>query len=166
MRNSDLKPPIYDLNSEVIFNVKNIMQMLPHRYPFQMVDKIIHLDENSVTGIKNVTINEPYFQGHFPTEPVMPGVLQVESMVQTGGVLVLNTVPDPDLYLTYFLGIDDCRFKKKVVPGDTLILHSVLLSPIKLGIAKMHAQAFVGTQLVSEAVLVAQIVKQKDLSHK
>lgn len=160
MRNIDSKPPSYDPNAEVVFNAKNIMKMLPHRYPFQMVDKIVHLDESSVTGIKNVTINEPYFQGHFPTEPVMPGVLQVEAMVQTGGVLVLNMVPNPELYLTYFLGINDCRFKKKVVPGDTLVIHSILLSPIKLGIAKMHAQAFVGTHLVSEAVLIAQIIKE------
>ncbi|MBW8049032.1 MAG: bifunctional UDP-3-O-[3-hydroxymyristoyl] N-acetylglucosamine deacetylase/3-hydroxyacyl-ACP dehydratase [Cytophagales bacterium] len=147
-------PPILDINQ--------ISKTLPHNYPFRLVDKIIHLDEKSVVGVKNVTINEPFFQGHFPGNPIMPGVLQVEAMAQTGGILVLNTVPDPENYWTYFLGIDSCRFKKMVVPGDTIIFRCELTNPIKRGIAKMHGQAFVADKLVCEAFLMASIVKKSD----
>ena len=155
------KVPLYDPTSPPIRDIKQIMRMLPHRYPFQMVDKIIHLDAQSVTGIKNVTINEPFFQGHFPGEPIMPGVLQVEAMAQAGGVLALNTVPDPENYLTYFLAIDECRFRKMVVPGDTLVLHCELLADIKRGIVKMQGGVFVGQALTCEATMMAQIVKQQ-----
>jgi UDP-3-O-[3-hydroxymyristoyl] N-acetylglucosamine deacetylase/3-hydroxyacyl-[acyl-carrier-protein] dehydratase len=154
--------PIYDPNLEPILDIKRITKMLPHRYPFQLVDKITHLDKRTVTGIKNVTINEPFFQGHFPNNPVMPGVLQIEAIVQTGGVLVLSGVPDPENYSTYFLAIENCRFRKMVVPGDTLIMHCELLSEVKRGIVKMRGRAFVGNKLACEAIMTAQIVKQTE----
>ena len=154
--------PTYDPNQEPILDIKKITKMLPHRYPFQLVDKIIQLDKRTVTGIKNVTINEPFFQGHFPNNPVMPGVLQVEALVQTGGVLVLSTVPDPENYATYFLAIEQCRFRKMVLPGDTLIMHCELISEIKRGIVKMRGRAFVGNKLACEATLTAQIVKKNE----
>jgi UDP-3-O-[3-hydroxymyristoyl] N-acetylglucosamine deacetylase / 3-hydroxyacyl-[acyl-carrier-protein] dehydratase len=154
--------PQYDPNAPAVRDIRQIARMLPHRYPFQMVDKIIYLDEKSVTGIKNVTINEPFFQGHFPDTPIMPGVLQVEALAQTGGVLVLNTVPDPEKYLTYFLGIDECRFRKMVVPGDTLVLHCELLADIKQGFSKMKGRVFVGNQLTCEAIMLAQIAKKPE----
>lgn len=152
--------PPYAPNAPAVRDIKHIIRMLPHRYPFQMVDKIIHLDAQSVTGIKNVTINEPFFQGHFPGNPIMPGVLQVEALAQTGGVLVLSTVPDPENYLTYFLGIDECRFRKIVVPGDTLVLHCALLSEIKRGFSKMQGRVFVGEHLACEAIMLAQIARK------
>ncbi len=144
----------------VVKDIEQITRMLPQRYPFQMIDKIIHLDEKNVTGIKNVTINEPFFQGHFPGKPIMPGVLQLEALAQTGGILVLNTVPDPENYLTYFLSVDKCRFRKRVVPGDTLVIQGELMTDIKRGFAKMKGQAFVGKELACEAIIMAQIVKQ------
>ena len=154
-----LEVPSYDPTAS-LQDIKQITKTLPHRYPFQMVDKIIHLDGGSVTGVKNVTINEPFFQGHFPGEPIMPGVLQVEALAQTGGILVLNTVPDPENYLSYFLGIDECRFRKMVTPGDTLVLHCELLAEVKRGFSKMKCGAFVGQELTCEAVLMAQIAKR------
>lgn len=147
-------------HSTVVRDIEQITRILPQRYPFQMVDKIIHLDTKSVIGIKNVTINEPFFQGHFPNKPVMPGVLQLEALAQTGGILVLNTVPDPENYLTYFLSVDKCRFRKRVVPGDTLALHGELITEIKRGFAKMKGQVFVDKELACEAIIMAQIVKQ------
>lgn len=153
--------PIYNPTDTPVRNIKQITRMMPHRYPFQLLDKIIYLDAKSVTGIKNVTINEPFFQGHFPDNPIMPGVLQVEALAQTGGVLVLNTVPDPENYLTYFLGIDACRFRKIVVPGDTLMLHCELLADIKRGFAKMQGRVFVNKQCTCEATMLAQIAKKE-----
>ncbi|TGE20063.1 bifunctional UDP-3-O-[3-hydroxymyristoyl] N-acetylglucosamine deacetylase/3-hydroxyacyl-ACP dehydratase [Hymenobacter elongatus] len=152
--------PSYDPSREPVLDINQISQILPHRYPFLLIDKVIHLDANTVTSIKNVTINEPFFPGHFPGNPVMPGVLQIEAMAQTGGILVLNTVPDPENYWTYFLGIENCRFRKKVVPGDTIIFRCHLLSPIKRGIAKMKGQAFVNGKIVMEAEMSAAIVRK------
>ncbi|MCC5919424.1 MAG: bifunctional UDP-3-O-[3-hydroxymyristoyl] N-acetylglucosamine deacetylase/3-hydroxyacyl-ACP dehydratase [Cyclobacteriaceae bacterium] len=148
----ETKPPIYDINA--------ISKILPHSYPFLLLDKVIHLDDTTVVGIKNVTMNEPFFMGHFHKNPVFPGVLQIESMAQTGGILVLNTVPDPENYWTYFLGIEKTRFKKMVLPGDTIKIKCTLLAPIKRGIAKMQGEAYVGNQLVCEATMTASIVRK------
>ena len=148
------KAPVYDTNQ-----IKNI---LPHRYPCLLVDRIFHISEDSIAGIKNVTTNEPFFQGHFPSEPVMPGVLIVEAMAQCGGILVLSTVEDPENYSTYFLRIDNVRFKQKVVPGDTLHFEVQHIEPLRRGMATMQGKAFVGSKLVCEATIMAQIVKNKE----
>lgn len=152
--------PKYDPSQTPVMDINQVSAILPHRYPFLLIDKIIHLDNTSVTGIKNVTMNEFFFQGHFPDNPVMPGVLQVEVMAQIGGILVLNTVPDPENYWTYFLGIDNFRFRKMVLPGDTLIIKCELTVPIKRGIAKMYGKAYVGENLVCEGAMTASIVKR------
>lgn len=154
--------PHYDPSQPPVLDVNQIYQALPHAYPFRLVDKIIYIDEHSVAGVKNVTINEPFFQGHFPGNPVFPGVMQIEAMAQTGGILMLNTVPDPQNYWTYFLSVESCRFRKLVVPGDTIIFKCELLAPIKRGIAKMQGQAFVAGNLVCEAVMSASIVKKEN----
>lgn len=155
------KIPLYNASEEPLIDINEVKRRLPHRYPFLMVDKVIHLDEKSVVGIKNVTVNEPFFVGHFPDEPVMPGVLQIEAAAQVGGILVLGTVPDPENYSTYFLKIDKVKFKRKVIPGDTLIIKVDLLEPIRRGIAIVFAEVFVGNQLAMEGELMAQIVKTK-----
>jgi UDP-3-O-[3-hydroxymyristoyl] N-acetylglucosamine deacetylase/3-hydroxyacyl-[acyl-carrier-protein] dehydratase len=153
--------PVFDLNKEPLMDVNKIMSMLPHRPPFLLVDKILELSDSHVVGLKNVTMNEPFFVGHFPGAPVMPGVLQIEAMAQAGGVLVLSTVPDPENYLTYFIKIDNVKFKQQVVPGDTLIFKLDLLSPIRRGICHMQAYAYANGKLVTEAELMAQIVKKQ-----
>lgn len=153
--------PHYDPSHPAVMEASQIYRMLPHRYPFQLIDRITYLDENAVIGIKNVSLNEPFFQGHFPGNPVMPGVLQIEAMAQTGGILVLSTVPDPENYWTYFLSIENCRFKKMVVPGDTIVFRCELMAPIKRGIAKMMGQAFVNGNVVCEAVMSAYIVRKE-----
>jgi len=153
--------PEVDLHATPIKDVNQIMEMLPHRPPFLLVDKIMELSEEHVIGIKNVTMNEPFFVGHFPGAPVMPGVLQIEAMAQTGGILVLSTVPDPENYLTYLLKIDNVRYKHQVVPGDTLIFKLDLLSPIRRGICQMQGRAYANGKLVSEAEIMAQITKVK-----
>jgi len=154
--------PDVDLHATPVKDVNQIMEMLPHRPPFLLVDKILELSENHVIGIKNVTMNEPFFVGHFPGSPVMPGVLQIEAMAQTGGILVLSTVPDPENYLTYLIKIDNVRYKHQVVPGDTLIFKLDLMSPIRRGICQMQARAYANGKLVSEAEIMAQIVKVKN----
>ena len=161
MAESDKKGvPRYNPSLPPVMDINKITQTLPHRYPFLLIDKIIYLDKETVAGVKNVTINEHFFAGHFPGNPVMPGVLQVEAMAQIGGILVLNTVPDPENYWTYFLGIDDFRFRKMVLPGDTLVIQCDLLAPIKRGIAKMYGRGFVGNTLVCEGTMTASIVRK------
>lgn len=153
--------PKYDPNIEPVVDINGIQNTLPHRYPFLLVDKIIHRDEKKVIGVKNITVNEPFFVGHFPGEPVMPGVLQIEALAQVGGLLVLNTVPDPENYLTFFLKVDKVRFKRKVLPGDTLIIKMTLLEPMRRGIAIMYGEGYIGDNLAIEGELMAQIVKVK-----
>ncbi len=156
------KVPQVDLNKPPLMDIHDIMDTLPHRPPFLLIDKILELSDKHVIGVKNVTMNEPFFQGHFPGAPVMPGVLQVEAMAQCGGVLVLNTVPDPENYLTYFMKMDNVKFKQKVLPGDTLIFKAELIEPIRRGIAHMQAYGYANNKLVVEAELMAQIVKVKN----
>ncbi|MFN8256843.1 MAG: bifunctional UDP-3-O-[3-hydroxymyristoyl] N-acetylglucosamine deacetylase/3-hydroxyacyl-ACP dehydratase [Bacteroidales bacterium] len=154
-------PPLYDPNSQSVLTINQIRNILPHRPPFLLVDKILKLDSLEVIGLKNVTMNESFFVGHFPEEPVMPGVLIIEAMAQVGGILVLSTVPDPENYLTYFMKMDKVKFKRKVSPGDSLIFKLELTSPIRRGIANMKGQAFVGEHLVAEGEFMAQISKEK-----
>jgi UDP-3-O-[3-hydroxymyristoyl] N-acetylglucosamine deacetylase/3-hydroxyacyl-[acyl-carrier-protein] dehydratase len=155
------KIPFYDPNRPPVYTLEDIKKRLPHRAPFLLVDKIISLDETTVVGIKNVTFNESFFQGHFPDEPVMPGVLLVEALAQSGGLLVLSGLDEPERYSTYFLKIDKLKFKQKVVPGDTIILKMELTEPLRRGIVTMYGQAFVGNNLVVEGEMTAQVIKNK-----
>lgn len=156
------KLPAYDPAKKPLYDVVDVMNILPHRPPFLLVDKVTELSDQHVVGVKSVTMNEPYFVGHFPGAPVMPGVLQIEAMAQVGGILALSTVPDPENYLTYFLKMDNVKFKHKVSPGDTLIFRLELTEPIRRGIVQMHGEAYVGNKLVSEADMMAQIVKERN----
>lgn len=161
IKRQDVQAPVYNPNVAPVMDINRIRQLLPHRYPFLLVDKVIEIGESHIVGVKNMTQNEPFFQGHFPSEPVMPGVLQVEAMAQVGGLLVLNLVDEPERYSTYFMKIDNVKFRQKVVPGDTLIFHLQLLSEIRRGVATMKGYAFVGEKIVSEAEFMAQIIKNK-----
>lgn len=160
-KNKKRKIEKLDIYKKAIFDIKDIIKILPHKPPFLLLDKIIEISDNHIIGIKNVTMNEYFFIGHFPNEPIMPGVLQIEAMAQVGGIFVLNGIKDTESYSTYFLKIDKARFKKKVVPGDILVLKMDLLEPIKRGIVKMHGYGFVNENLVVEAEVMAQIVKNK-----
>lgn len=155
------KGPQFDLTKDPIYDINDISKMLPHRYPFLLVDKIIEIDENSIVGVKNITLNEPQFTGHFPNNPVMPGVLQVEAMAQVGGIFALSSVPDPENYMTYFMKIDGVKFKRKVIPGDTVTFKLELLTPIRRGIVHMMGKGYVNGSPCIEAELMAQIVKEK-----
>lgn len=158
---NEVQPPVYDLKAEPVMDNNRIRELLPHRYPFLMVDKVIQMTDTYIVGVKNITTNEPYFTGHFPQEPVMPGVLQVEAMAQTGGLLVLGKLDEPERYSTYFLKIDNVKFRHKVVPGDTILFRVEFTSEMRRGIATMRGLAFIGDKVVSEADFTAQIIKNK-----
>ena len=161
IRKHEVQAPNYDPNEEPLMDVNRIRELLPHRYPMQLVDKVVETGSNFIVAVKNVTSNEAFFQGHFPQEPVMPGVLQIEAMAQAGGLLVLNSIEEPERWSTYFLRIDDVKFRKKVVPGDTLLFRVELITPIRHGIATMRGFAFVGETVVMEATFTAPITKNK-----
>lgn len=161
IRKHEIQAPIYDPNEEPLMDNIRIRELLPHRYPMQLVDKVIAMGATSIVGVKNTTANEPFFQGHFPEEPVMPGVLQIEAMAQCGGLLVLSQVENPEECSTYFLKINDVKFRRKVVPGDTLLFRVELLQPVRHGISSMRGYMFVGDNLVSEASFTAQIIRNK-----
>lgn len=161
IKRQDIQSPLYDPNKEPVMDNNRIRSLLPHRYPMLLVDKIIEMGKNYIVGVKNITANEPFFTGHFPQEPVLPGVLQIEAMAQTGGLLVLSTVENPEQYSTYFMKIDNVKFRQKVVPGDTLIFHISFMTELRRGCAVMKGYAFVGEKIVSECEFMAQIIKNK-----
>ena len=161
MSTINIKEPPFDIYSKPVYDINDIKKILPHRSPFLLVDKVLYLDNEYIVAVKNVTMNEPFFTGHFPDEPIMPGVLQVEALAQAGGIFVLNSVPDPENYSTYFLKISDVRFRAKVIPGDVLIFSLKLTGPIKRGICTTFGKIFVGDKVVMEGFLTAQIVKNK-----
>ena len=161
IRKHEIQAPIYDPNEEPLMDNIRIRELLPHRFPMQLVDKVIAMGATTIVGVKNITANEPFFQGHFPQEPVMPGVLQIEAMAQCGGLLVLSQVEEPERWSTYFLKIDNVKFRQKVIPGDTLLFRVELLSPVRHGISSMQGYMFVGDNVVAEATFTAQIVKNK-----
>ena len=156
-----IKKPPFDIYADPIYDINQIKAILPHRFPFLLVDKVLEMSDDHIVALKNVTMNEPFFQGHFPDEPIMPGVLMVEAMAQVGGIFVLNTVEEPHLYSTYFLKIEKVRFRAKVVPGDVIIFSIELMGPMKRGICSIKGTAFVGNKVVMEAELMAQITKNK-----
>lgn len=161
IRKHEIQAPLYNIDEKPVMDVNRIRELLPHRYPFQLIDKVIEMGANFIVGVKNITSNEPFFQGHFPEEPIMPGVLQIESMAQCGGLLVLNSMDNAEEYSTYFLKIDEVKFRRKVVPGDTLVFRVELMQPIRHGISTMKGYGFVGESLVCEATFTAQITKKE-----
>ncbi len=161
IRMHKVQAPIYDPNKAPVMDINRIRQLLPHRYPMLFVDKVIEMNANSIIGVKNVTGNEPFFQGHFPGEPVMPGVVLIEALAQTGGILVLSNLDEPEKHSTYFLRIDNAKFMQKVVPGDTLLFKAAFTAPFRHNIAQMHGYVFVGENVVAEASLVAQVIQNK-----
>ena len=161
IKHQEVQAPVYNPNKEPLMDNNRIRELLPHRYPFQLVDKAIEKGVNYIVGVKNITANEPFFPGHFPQEPVMPGVLQIEAMAQTGGLLVLSAVDEPERYSTYFMKIDNVKFRQKVVPGDTLLFHVSFMTPLRRGCAMMKGYAFVGDKIVTECEFMAQIIKNK-----
>ncbi len=156
-----IKEPPFDIYADPVYDINRIRKILPHRPPFLLVDKILEISEAHIVGLKNVTMNEVFFIGHFPDEPIMPGVLLIEAMAQTGGIFVLHGISDPEKYSTYFLKVNNVRFRSKVVPGDTLIFSLELAAPVKRGICDMRGKVFVGNKLVMQGDLVAQIVKNR-----
>lgn len=161
IKHQEVQAPVYNPNKEPLMDNLRIRELLPHRYPFLLVDKIIEKGSNYIVGVKNITANEPFFQGHFPQEPVLPGVLQIEAMAQTGGILVLSGLENPELYSTYFMKIDNVKFRQKVVPGDTLVFHVSFMTELRRGCAMMKGYAFVGEKIVTECEFKAQIIKNK-----
>ena len=162
IKKQERAPKFFDLTKDPLYDINDIEKMLPHRYPFLLVDKVMEIGEESIVGVKNVTMNEPMFQGHFPGNPVFPGVLQIEAMAQCGGIFSLSKVEDPHLYSTYFMKIDNVKFKKKVLPGDTLVFELHLLSPMRRGLVNMGGKAYVNGYVVMEAEMLAQVVKDKE----
>jgi UDP-3-O-[3-hydroxymyristoyl] N-acetylglucosamine deacetylase/3-hydroxyacyl-[acyl-carrier-protein] dehydratase len=161
IKQNEVQSPVYNPNTPPLMDINRVKELLPHRYPFLLVDKVIHIGPKSIVGVKNVSVNEPFFQGHFPQEPVMPGVLLVEAMAQTSGLLVLNAISDGGDYSTYFMKIDNVKFRQKVSPGDTLLIHCSMIGEVRRGIAEMKGYCFVGEKVVCEAEFMAQIVKNK-----
>lgn len=161
IKRQEVQAPVYDPNKEPVLDNNRIRELLPHRYPMLLVDKVIEMSSHHIVGVKNITANEPFFPGHFPQEPVLPGVLQIEAMAQTGGLLVLNTVENPEEYSTYFMKIDNVKFRQKVVPGDTLLFHVSFMTDLRRGCAVMKGIAFVGEKIVSECEFMAQIIRNK-----
>ena len=156
------KEKYFDLSKKPLYDINDISKMLPHRYPFLMVDKILEMDATSIVGVKNVTLNEPFFQGHFPDNPVFPGVMQIEAMAQVGGIFALSQVQNPEYYSTYFMKIDGVKFKQKVIPGDTIVFQLTLESPIRRGLVNMRGIGYVNGKEVSEATMLAQVIKDKE----
>lgn len=161
IKKQEKAPRKFDLSQPPLYDINDIEKMLPHRYPFLLVDKVLSITEDTIVGVKNITMNEPMFQGHFPSNPVFPGVLQIEAMAQCGGIFALSKLEDPHLYSTYFMKIDNVKFKKKIIPGDTVVFELSLLSPIRRGLVNMGGKGYVNGELVVEAEMLAQVIKDK-----